>query len=244
MAVSGSAGSGAYEQVAPVGSLGWTRLRWQWLSERYTRDRDCLASFLALELAEVLHGAKPANLVSLANKRRPCGRNLYLLWKEHGVALLKESGLKVKVLADRGTSVLLLCYREPALRSLLERKSVQVILARAGYREPRDFSRVLAELEERVAGDGFPHEIGVFLGYPLKDVVGFLGWAPLSFTCQGPWKIFGKPEESLRLAEVHRECRCRMSQKLASGCNPHDCLTGAAGRGGEAAGEHGLYRAA
>jgi uncharacterized protein DUF3793 len=203
---------------------------WQDFSLRYPKDRDCLASFLALELAEVLQGEKPANLVPLANKRRSCGRNLYLLWKEHGQALIEESGLKVRLLADRGSSLLLLLYCPVALEALLERKSVRVILGKAGYGEPADTEKVLAELESRMAGEGFPHEIGVFLGYPLKDVVGFLGWAQLSFTCQGPWKIFGNPAESLRLAETHRECRCHISRQLASGLSPHDCLKAAASR--------------
>jgi hypothetical protein len=213
--------------------LGWqgipgARPGWQELSEHFPDDRDCLASFLVLEVAEVLQGAKPANLVAIANKRRPCGRNLYLLWKEHGAALLAESGLQVRELADRGSSLLLLLYRPEALAALLQMKSVSVILKKSGYDAPADPEKVLAELEKRVAGEGFPHEIGVFLGYPLKDVVGFMGLARLSFTCQGPWKIFGDPSQSLSLARNHRECRCRMSQQLASGCNPHDCLKGAA----------------
>lgn len=220
-----------FEGAAPAAR--GIRLEWQELSKRYTEDRDCLASFLALELAEVLQGAKPANLVCLTNKRRPCGRNLYLLWKEHGTALLDESGLEVRVLADRGSSLLLLLYAKDALEALLAQKSVHVILGKAGYREPADFEVVLSELEKRVAGEGFPHEIGVFLGYPLKDVVGFMGWAQLSFTCQGPWKIFGNPVRSLQLAEHHRICRCNMSQQLASGCSPLDCLRGASRTGAD-----------
>lgn len=223
-------GSGQFEQPSGVGlgTFPGGRPAWQDFSGRFPDDRDCLASFLALEVAEVLQGAKPANLVSVANKRRSCGRNLYLLWKEHGAALLAGSGLEVRALADRGSSLLLLLYRPEALDALLAQKSVSVILGKVGYSEPSDTERTLFELEQRVAGEGFPHEIGVFLGYPLKDVVGFMGWARLSFTCQGPWKIFGDPSQSLKLAQTHRECRCRMSLQLASGCNPHDCLKGAA----------------
>ena len=217
------------------------RIGWQELSGRYTEDRDCLASFLALELAEVLQGAKPANLVCLTNKRRSCGRNLYLLWKEHGTALLEESGLKVRVLADRGSSLLLLLYSHDALKTLLAQKSVHVILGKAGYRAPDDFEGVLSELAKRAAGEGFPHEIGVFLGYPLKDVVGFMGWAQLSFTCQGPWKIFGNPVQSLQLAEHHRICRCNMSMQLASGCSPLDCLRGASRAAAAYPGEQQLF---
>ena len=37
----------------------------------------------------------------------------------------------------------------------------------------------------------FPHEIGVFLGYPLEDVVGFIRHRGKCFTCCGCWKSYG-----------------------------------------------------
>lgn len=200
------------------------RSGWQEFSGLYHDDRDCLASFLALECAEVIAGVKPANLISLANKRRSCGRNLYQLWKSHGPSLLGETELEAKVLADRGTSILLIFYRPDALRSLLAEKRVAVVLQKTGYPATATTEDTLSILQSRITADRFPHEIGVFLGYPLKDVVGFMGWGKPRFTCQGPWKIFGNPSESLRLAEKHKRCRCLMTKMLASGCNPHDCL--------------------
>lgn len=223
------AGIGIELTIEPGRSrLSAHRRCWQEYADRFTDDSDCLASFLALEGAEVLHGAKPANLLNLANRRRPCGRNLYTLWKEHGEGMIGESGLEVRVLADRGSSLLILLYRREVLGELLCRNSVKVILGRAGYSQPNDLDTTLGELQSRLQGEGFPHEIGVFLGYPLKDVVGFLGWPRLPFTCQGPWKIFGDPRESLELAERHRLCRGKVSLLLDSGCNPHDCLRGMA----------------
>lgn len=224
VAAAGKEDTSVVHGVDAAGSMRGSRASWQDFAGLYPTEEECLASFLALELAEVLQGAKPANLVCLTNKRRSCGRNLYLLWKRHGEALLAESGLEVRILDDRGSSILLLLYSRQALGGLLSQKSAAIILRKSGYRNPDDLDETLDELEKRVTGEGFPHEIGVFLGYPLKDVVGFMGWAPLAFTCQGPWKIFGNPEQSLRLAECHRECRCRMSQMLAAGCNPLLCL--------------------
>lgn len=245
MAAIGRTGNVQFMQTigAEFPGLSGKRPGWQELSVRYPEDRDCLASYLVLELAEVLQGEKPANLVCLANRRRSCGRNLYQLWKEHGASLLEESGLKVRELADRGSSLLLLLYRPDALAALLGQKSVRIILGKAGYAEQTDSERVLSELEKRVAGEGFPHEIGVFLGYPLKDVVGFMGWAALPFTCQGPWKIFGDPRESLKLAETHRRCRCSMSLQLASIGNPRECLrVKSAANGNEMAARQAFFR--
>lgn len=202
----------------------WRRPVWQELSRRFDDDRECLAAFLALEAAELLEGVKPANMVNVANRRRPCGRNLYQLWKTHGATLLLESGLAARELADRGDSLLLFIYRPDALKLLLARKNVSVILHKAGYSEPGEPEKVLAEMQCRLTGGGFPHEIGVILGYPLKDVVGFMGWARLEFTCQGPWKIYGDPRDSLRLAAAFQHCRSRMAGRLACGASPCNCL--------------------
>jgi len=99
-----------------------------------------------------------------------------------------------------------------------------VFLRKAGYSDPTDLNRTLAELKSRFAGKHFPHEVGAILGYPLKDVAGFMGWAPLPVTGQGPWKICGPPERSLSLAEEFLNCRCRMAQRLACCSTPFDCL--------------------
>lgn len=197
---------------------------WLSVAHRFPAGRDCLASFLAFEAAEVLAGAKPANLVNVANRRGPCGRNLYALWKEHGRTLLDGSGLEAAVLRDRGDSLLVMLHFPEALAELLESPRARRFLRRAGYPDYRDWRGALAELERRLDGDGFPHEIGLFLGYPLKDVAGFLGWAPLSFACQGPWKIYGDPRPSLELAHRHRECRGRMVRRLAFVRDPRACL--------------------
>jgi hypothetical protein len=199
---------------------------WHDLAGRFADERECLASFLALEAAEVLDGEKPANLVNVANRRLACGRNLYRMWRRHGDILLGQGELAVRELADRGDSLLLLLYRPQSLAALLARPNVAGFLRKAGYTEPADPQTSLAELQSRISAEGFPHEIGVFLGYPLKDVAGFMGWAPLPFTCQGPWKIYGDPTGSLGLAESFRQSRCRMARRLARCATPVDCLQG------------------
>lgn len=205
-------------------SIARHRPMWQDFSQRFPDDRDCLASYLALETAEVLEGIKPANLVNVVNKRRSCGRNLYVLWKKQGAALLQHSGLEVIEFVDRGDSVLLFLYCRSELTALLARKSVAIILRKAGYTEPANLEKTLAQLQYRLTEGNFPHEIGVFLGYPLKDVIGFMGWAPLPFSSQGPWKIFGDPRESLSLAEAHRLCRSRKARQLNRCDDPLNCL--------------------
>lgn len=209
-------------------SSGAGRPVWHRVSARFSDPRECLAAFLALEAAEVLYGAKPANLIGVANRLRPCGTNPYELWKRWGGAVLDGSGLAALELADRRDSVLLLLYSPSAMGRLLQRPNVTAVLRRAGYVDVEDKESVLDQLAARMGDVGFPHEIGVFLGYPIKDVAAFMGWVRLPFTCQGPWKIYGDPRESLRLAETFRCCRKKMAERLTSCASPFECLGGEA----------------
>lgn len=201
-----------------------TKLVWLDLADRYVDPQECLAAFLAFETAEVLDGVKPSTLINFADRSRRCGRNFYRLWKIHGEDLIRDSGLQVKVMADRPGSLLVLMYDSAALARLLGMRGAQVLLTKAGYHNELTVDGVLAELSRRFTRGRVPHEIGIVLGYPFKDVAGFMGVSNLRFTCQGPWRIYGDPRRSLQLAESHRQCRSRMAGRLLSGCQPRTCL--------------------
>lgn len=198
--------------------------RWQDIAACFSGTRNCFAAYLAMEGAEVVEGEKPGNLVNLVNRDRACGLNPYRLWKEQGESLLAGTGLHGLEMADRGDSLLLYLYRDDLLRELLHGRGVAIILTRQGYHKPDDPQATLRQLAERVRGGTFPHEIGIFLGYPLKDVLAFMGQIRLAFSCQGPWKIYGDPSPSLALARRYRECRWRMAERLRTAPLPASCL--------------------
>jgi len=189
------------------------------LLERFNNPLDCLTAHLMLECSEVLAGVKPANLISLVNRTRPCGRNLYELWHSHHDDLATRLGdLTLKVLQTRQGALLLLCYNPDHLERHLAHAGIRTLLHKAGYETDASCEALLGELCRRIGKNGsFPHEIGLFIGYPAKDVAAFMGMVKLPFACQGPWKIYGDPAQSLNLAEQYRCCRLRMSDILASG---------------------------
>lgn len=189
------------------------------LASRFPDPLECLTAHLLLESSEVLGGVKPANLVSLVNRTRPCGRNLYRLWQSHHDELSASfPGIRFNVLQTRERALLLFCYNPAHLEAHLAHHGIRVLLKKAGYDTALSSEALLTELCRRIENSGtFPHEIGLFIGYPAKDVAAFMGLVKLPFACQGPWKIFGNPEQSLGLAEKHRCCRQRMNDILATG---------------------------
>ncbi len=77
------------------------RTVWRDIATRFIEPRECLASFLALESAEVVAGIKPANLFSIPNRTYACGRNPYQLWKKWGKTVVATTPLEAYELTDR-----------------------------------------------------------------------------------------------------------------------------------------------
>jgi len=189
------------------------------LLAKYEAPLDCLTAHLMLECSEVLAGVKPANLISLVNRTRPCGRNLYQLWQTHQHQVASRFGsLEFIMLQDKPRAVLLLCFDRNHLEQHLSHAGIRTLLHKAGYQPQSGLDELLDLLLQRIVKhDRFPHEIGLFIGYPPKDVAAFMGMVKLPFTCQALWKIYGNPAQSLRLAEDYRCCRQRMGAILATG---------------------------
>ncbi len=55
------------------------------------------------------------------------------------------------------------------------------------------YGNCLRNLTDRIADCAeFPHEIGVFLDYPLADVIGFMENRGAGYRCQGCWKAYSQ----------------------------------------------------
>ena len=64
---------------------------------------------------------------------------------------------------------------------------------------------MVEELRERCAqSPELPHEVGLFVGYPLKDVVGFMKKIPAAPGHNGLWRIYGNAASSLELMNLYR----------------------------------------
>lgn len=67
-----------------------------------------------------------------------------------------------------------------------------------GYRRDVAPSEFLEEVGKRWRREGrIPDEVGLALGYPVKDVLGYMGHLALPCTGSCGWRIYGNPEPSL-----------------------------------------------
>lgn len=160
------------------------------------------------QCAPVLASLKPAGLFRYETSNSTDLARRVKNWN----AQLNPKGLQVRVLKGcvRTHRYLVYVYRASKLQAVLADASVRSFLQQEGYclpEDPADCGTLLTQLSRRLCcAAEFPHEIGIFLGYPLADVVGFIENRGQNFTCSGCWKAYGDPMAAQRYFAQLNKC--------------------------------------
>ncbi|MCR4672091.1 MAG: DUF3793 family protein [Lachnospiraceae bacterium] len=127
--------------------------------------------------------------------------------------LLSPKGIIALPLAFQQDRVLLYIYRPALLRRDLGDPRARSLLADRGY-PLNSMNRCICTLSGRLKAEGtFPHEIGLFLGYPPEDVEGFVNNKAANFKCSGTWKVYGNEEKAKAAFNKYRKCtECYVKQ--------------------------------
>ena len=159
---------------------------------------------LVRQCAPTLAGMKPGSIFCFNHSPLEVSRQKVCQWNKQ----LEPFGLTVQILLERpsSSSVIVFVYRHDRLEQMLSDDAYQRFLAEAGY-ERTNLDGLLEQLAQRLRTQPeFPHEIGVFLGYPLRDVIGFIENHGRNFTCCGFWKSYGDPAEMQVCFACYRRC--------------------------------------
>ena len=159
---------------------------------------------LVEQCAPTLAGVKPANLFRFGGTDPETICALAADWDRR----LTPKGLRVTVLKEcrKTRACMIYVYREERLGRVLSDAENLAFLDRMGYRT-EDGIGMLDLLSRRFCLEqDYPHEIGVFLGYPLEDVVGFIEHRGWNYTCCGLWKSYGDPAAAEACFARYRNC--------------------------------------
>lgn len=171
---------------------------------------------LVEQCAPTLVGVKPASLFRYQPGPAEEGRVPLDRWRGE----LAARGIRVQVLrtcAQTGACMIYL-YREAWLARMLCQPEIQSFLRQRGYHPEEDCQTLLSQLSRRLClEEEYPHEIGVFLGYPLEDVVGFIRHRGRDFTCCGMWKVYGDAAAAQRRFDCYRRCTRICMERLRQG---------------------------
>lgn len=164
--------------------------------------------------APALCGIKPACLFSMDGTSYESGAEKLRSWTTD----FSSRNVHLVPLRMDGGRFLLFVYDRILLERLCGVPRNAAYLAAKGYPTGRGFGAVLSELLRRLSSGGaFPHEVGLFLGYPLEDVVGFETCGAERFKFSGFWKVYGDRASAIRKMGEYRACTEACMRLLRSG---------------------------
>lgn len=138
--------------------------------------------------------------------------------------VLGKKGLRVLPLRFQNRRALIYVYRPSKLSQDLRDRTAGRLLQERGYmlRTPELCIRHLIRRLNRNAE--FPHELGLFLGYPPEDVCGFIENKAEGCKCAGCWKVYGDAASAQRTFAKYKKCTRVYCEQWAKG-RPVERLT-------------------
>ncbi len=156
-----------------------------------------LTELLIIHCAPTLMGKKCSSLVCLKNLDSPY---------EEELAGLRMKGLSFFFLTNRKGCPLLFLYRREKLEKIIRKAKARKMLRQDGY-DTSSLEGCLRRLGKRMQEEEeFPHEIGIFLGYPVEDVKGFIENDGENFILSGPWKVYHNRKKAERTFRIYSDC--------------------------------------
>lgn len=180
-------------------------------------DPCSLETQVALQCAPLLTGIKMSNLLNVSADR-----------KEEVFRLFEKSPISCYLLYEAAGKGAIFLYRENRVKERLMQKEIWTLLTSFGY-ESMDMETILAQLARRYQAHmegrrGFPHEIGLLLGYPPEDVTGFIEKDGKDFLYSGYWKVYGNVEESRKTFEGYDRAREAVIRMAGNGTGIRDIM--------------------
>lgn len=175
---------------------------------------------VAFNSAPALCGIKCASLLSLSCEEFDVCSNAALFNSR-----ACKCGLEMRLLCYCGKRALIMVFGRKLLDARLRDGEVRALLSRFGYDDTLDTDACLERLSERIMkGGDFPHEIGLFLGYPVDDVKGFIENGGENFKLCGCWKVYSDTEGAKRAFRSFDRCRDYLCSKLNKGLDIYQAL--------------------
>lgn len=131
--------------------------------------------------------------------------------------MLNSKGVYVCLLKLCGDRALIYVFRPNSLKRDLNREEARALLNKNGY-SGESLHGYINHLSERICKcSEFPHEIGLFLGYPIEDIKGFITNKGKNCKCVGCWKVYNNEIEAKKTFAKFKKCTDIYCRKLNEG---------------------------
>lgn len=149
---------------------------------------------LVKHCSPTLAGMKTGNLFACTFPNEEEMKQCIRCWNRR----LTKKGLRVLPLRFQSGRALIYVYRPSKLSVDLQHNIAERLLKDRGYCTDTTERCVVHLIKRLCEYEEFPHEIGLFLGYPPEDVHGFIENRADGFKCVGCWKVYGDAEAALK----------------------------------------------
>ena len=156
------------------------------------KDYDYILALIKSTVAPTYNDLKLGTMMNLRNAKRP----LKDYWMKNKFILRDALGLDFYELKKGEDFVLVYFFKNERLEKKLSQIKIKAFLNSYGYRSCVTTGDYLSLLSDRFR-ETCPDEIGIFLGYPLKDVMDFKYRDKKVCKCTGYWKCFNNEKSSL-----------------------------------------------
>ena len=130
---------------------------------------------------------------------------------------MRDKGVRILPLKICETYALIYMYRPDMLGRDLSDPQAASILKRLGYSLNSSDSCVAGLVRRLKTSPMFPHEIGLFLGYPPADVDGFIKNPNEGYCEVGYWKVYSDVENARRVFSRYKKCTEEYGRMLRNG---------------------------
>ena len=136
---------------------------------------------------------------------------------------LSSKGIRICIVKEREDGGLVYVFRPEMLKGLLNCQDITCFLDSRGFAACGNSEKCIEHLKSCFYNEpSFPHEIGIFLGYPLEDVKVFIEHKGRNSNLCGLWKVYGEPETAKKMFARYKNCFNIYKQRFAKGSDIHE----------------------
>ena len=182
-------------------------------------DLEYLLSVIMCNAAPTIKNHKTSSLINFKNSNR----NISNIWNRYKNEVKEKIGIHYFELKKDTKNTIVLFYNKEKLEaSLMDNKNME-FLKRFGYNEQMSIDKCLSLLKDRFQ-HMCPHEIGVFLGYPIEDVVSFVDFPNSKCKMVGYWKVYHDIEKAEIIFNRYDEIKYAIMGLMMTGMKPTELL--------------------
>ena len=176
-------------------------------------SKESIEKFLLFNSSLVIANIKPSVTVNIKKNQ---GEN-YKNWLEYGEDFLVKVNLNYIILRENDNAIILLIYKDELLKNHIFKEKNRKFLNQIGYADINNIKYYIELLKIRYQIYKCPHELGVFLGIPVEDVIDFMDCNEKKCLGCGYWKIYNNYDEAIEIFKKYDEVKFKTASDLIKG---------------------------